>query len=374
MIAFKKIIQLIILTFSLSVFAQEYQFKTIVDLETSSVKSQGQTGTCWSFSTTSFLESEIYRINHRDIDMAEMYLVRATYDKKAWNYVMRQGKTQLSEGGLAHDVINAVASDGLVPQSAFTDIFGNNKIYNHSDVVPAIQKILDAYIKNDVHSKYPHWKRVIDSILDEKIGKKPPSFFFDNKKFTPKEFAAYLKIKPKDYISITSFTHQKPYTKFILNIPDNFSNGSFINVPLDSLVAITKKALKKGYTVALDVDVSEKGFSAKYGLAVLPDTENETEIYKSFTQIYPEKKVNAALRQNEFENYNTTDDHLMHITGIVEDQKGNQYFKVKNSWGNNSARVGNNGFIYMSIPYFRLKTISILLHKEALDSKLHRIE
>jgi bleomycin hydrolase len=368
----KNILKLLILTLSFSVFAQEYQFQPVVDLEASSVKSQGQSGTCWSFSTTSFLESEIYRLNNREIDIAEMYTVRTTYDKKAWNYVMRQGKTQLSEGGLAHDVLNAVAKEGLVPQSAFTDIFGNNKIYNHSQVVPAIKKILDNYIKNDIHSDYPNWQEAIDSILDKQIGEKPTSFTFDNQTFTPKSFATYLKIKPDDYISITSFTHEKPYSKFVLNIPDNFSNGSFYNVPLDKLVEITINAVKKGYTVALDVDVSEKGFSAKYGVAILPDNLND--LNKSFTEIVKEKNVTATYRQQEFENYKTTDDHLMHITGIVKDQKGNQYFKVKNSWGNNSTRVGNNGYIYMSIPYFRLKTISILLHKDALDSNLKLIQ
>jgi bleomycin hydrolase len=235
----KNILKLLILTLSFSVFAQEYQFQPVIDLEASSVKSQGQSGTCWSFSTTSFLESEIYRLNNREIDIAEMYTVRTTYDKKAWNYVMRQGKTQLSEGGLAHDVLNAVAKEGLVPQSAFTDIFGNNKIYNHSQVVPAIKKILDNYIKNDIHSDYPNWQEAIDSILDKQIGEKPTSFTFDNQTFTPKGFATYLKIKPDDYISITSFTHEKPYSKFVLNIPDNFSNGSFYNVPLDKLVEIT---------------------------------------------------------------------------------------------------------------------------------------
>ncbi len=368
----KKIILLLIFSLSISAIAQQYQFKPVVDLEASSVKSQGRSGTCWSFSTSSFLESEIYRINHKNVDIAEMYIVRTTYDKKAWNYVMRQGKIQFGEGGLAHDVIHAVAKDGLVPQSAFTDIFGNDKMYDHSKVVPAIKKILDSYIKNDIHSDYPNWRKAIDSILDQQIGIKPREFVFDNQTFTPKSFAAYLKIKPEDYISITSFTHEKPYTKFVLNIPDNFSNGSFYNLPLDQFVSVTVNALKKGFTVALDVDVSEKGFSARYGLAVIPN--NPDELEKSFTEIVPEKKITPEYRQREFENYNTTDDHLMHITGLVKDQKGNLYFKVKNSWGSNSARVGNNGYIYMSIPYFKLKAISILLHKDALDSNLKIVE
>jgi len=365
----KIITSILLITLTLGLFAQEYQFKTLVDLETSNVKSQGQTGTCWSFSTTSFLESEIQRIMGKNIDIAEMYLVRNTYTDKAWNYVMRQGKAQFSEGGLAHDVINAVATYGLVPQSAYPDIFGTNQVYNHATVIPDLKNILNAYIKNGTNSAYPDWKTSITPILDQQIGKNPNSFIFDNQTFSPALFAEYTKIIPENYISITSFTHEKPYSKFVLNIPDNFSNGSFYNVTLDELEAITFQALKTGYSIALDVDVSEKTFSSKYGLAILPIAGSNPE--KIFTEITPEIEVTEAYRQQEFENFNTTDDHLMHITGIVKDQAGNSYFKVKNSWGESSDRVGNDGYIYLSIPYFRAKTISILLHKDALDKEMN---
>lgn len=360
---------ILILILSWGVYAQEYQFKTSIDLETSNVKNQGQTGTCWSFSTSSFLESEIFRLTGKKVDIAEMYLVRNTYKDKAWDYVMRQGKTQFSEGGLAHDVLNAVATYGLVPQSAFTDVFGNENVYNHSSVVPELKVILDAYIKNDLDSPYPNWQTAITPILDRQIGANPNGFIYDNQTFSAKLFKEYVNIIPENYISITSFTHKKPYSKFVLNIPDNFSNGSFYNVSLDELVGITTQALEKGYSIALDVDVSEKTFSSKYGLAILPIAGTNSE--NIFTEITPEIEVSEAFRQQEFENFNTTDDHLMHITGIVKDQAGNAYFKVKNSWGGSSNRVGNEGYIYMSIPYFRAKAISILLHKDALDKEIN---
>jgi len=364
----KNTIILVLLIFSFSSFGQKYQFKTVQDIETSSVKSQGQTGTCWSFATSSFLESEIFRLTNQHIDIAEMYLVRNTYDKKAWNYVMRQGHIRLSEGGLAHDVIDAVAFGGLVPQSEYTDIFGANKIYNHSAVVPALKKILDVYIKNDKDSKFPDWKKEIASILDKNVGKKPVTFLYKNKSFTPESFATYVKIIPKNYVSLTSFTHEKYYTHFVLNIPDNFSNGSFYNLPLNEFITTITSALENGFSISLDVDVSEKTFSAKYGVATLPKNIDDNQ--KSLTQIVNEKEVDAAFRQHEFENYNTTDDHLMHITGLVKDQKGRTYYKVKNSWGNNSDRVGNNGYIYMSEAYLKSKAISVLLHKDALSPTL----
>ncbi len=349
-------------------WAQEYEFEIVKDLEASSVKSQGRTGTCWSFSTSSFLESEIYRLTEKKIDVSEMYLVRETYEKKAWNYVMRQGKTQLSEGGLAHDVINAVATGGIVPQSEFQDVFGNDKIYNHKGLVPQVKEILDAYIKNDKDSKFPNWKESIAPILDAKVGHKPKSFVYKGTTFTPLEFRDFLKIVPENYISLTSFTHEDYYKEFVLNIPDNFSNGSFYNLPLEELTHIARQAIMNGYSISLDVDVSEPTFSPKEGLAVLPN--NSTQEDNGLTKIVEEVLVTPELRQYEFECYNTTDDHLMHITGLVKDQKGRYYFKVKNSWGSNSERVGNNGYIYMSMPYFKMKTISILLHKNALSLEL----
>lgn len=364
----KIIISLFTLLLSLVSFSQEYQFETVIDLESSTIKSQGHTGTCWSFATSSFLESEIYRISGKQVDISEMYLVRNTYKKKAWNYVMRQGKTQFSEGGLAHDVINAVETYGLVPQSAFTDVFGNEKVYNHESLIPKIKTILDAYIKNDTDSDYPNWQDAIAPLLDKNIGKNPEHFSFEGHTFSPSIFRDFLEIYPEQYISITSFTHEKPYSQFVLNIPDNFSNGRFYNVPLDELVSITNASLKKGFSIALDVDVSEKAFSAKHGVALLPiDTKNTK---AAMEEIIPEITVTAAYRQQEFENYNTTDDHLMHIIGMVKDQEGNLYYKVKNSWGGTSERVGNDGYIYMSIPYFRLKAISILLHSDALDDSM----
>lgn len=354
--------------FSLGIFAQGYRFETLIDLAASKVKSQGQTGTCWSFATTSFLESEIMRITGNQLDISEMFIVRNTYEQKAWNYVMRQGNTRFSEGGLAHDVINTITDFGIVPQSEFTDIFGNDKIYNHNEIVPAVKTILDAYIKNDINSEYPNWKMSIAPLLDKEIGIKTGDFTYKNKKFNPHTFREYLKIEPENYLSLTSFSHEKFFSSFILNIPDNFANGSFYNVPIELLVTIVAEALEKGFTITIDADVSEKTFSSKYGIAVLPKSNDSKEM--SYTKIVTEMEVTQTFRQDEFENFNTTDDHLMHISGLVKDQKGNKYFKVKNSWGNNSKRIGNDGFIYMSIPYFKLKTISILLHKDALSEKI----
>ena len=348
-----------------SIHAQEYKFKTITDLECTQIKSQGKTGTCWSFSTTSFLESEIIRLTGKKIDLSEMFTVRNTYMEKALNYLYRQGKAQFSEGGLGHDVINSVEKFGLVPESIFSGLQIGEEKHNHSELIAVLKSMLDTYIKNPGKQLSPKWKPAVESVLNVYLGEKKETFMFEGKKFTPKSFAEYVKIAPANYITLSSFEHVKKYEPFILNIPDNFSNGFFYNISLDELVSVTEDALKKGYSIELDCDVSEETFSSKEGVAVIPASALDKK--KGLKKIIKEKTITSAYRQAEFENFNTTDDHLMHIVGIVKDQQNNTYFKVKNSWG---TKQGNSGYIYMSIPYFRLKTISILLHKDAISNNL----
>jgi len=366
----KYIFSSIVFFIALTLSAQVYEFTPIIDIEASSVKSQGRTGTCWSFSTSSFIESEIFRKTGKNIDISEMYTVRNIYDDKAWNYVMRQGKSQFSEGGLAHDVINSIRKNGIVPESVFSGIKLNGKVYNHGNVIPAMKIVLDDYIKNDKDSKHPNWKRHIKKLLNSEIGKKPTNFTYEGIEFTPKSFAKSIKINADEYVTLTSYSHVPFYKNFILSIPDNFSNGSMLNLPLNKFITTINYALKNGYTIALDVDVSEETFSAKHGIAVLPKKDKNNSLSK--LEIVPEKEVTQAYRQQEFENYNTTDDHLMHIVGVVKDQKGNRYYKIKNSWGGDSARIGNHGYIYMSVPYFKMKTISILVNKNALPKSIQK--
>ena len=350
---------------------QKYEFSTVIDIEASAVKSQGNTGTCWSFSASSFLESEIFRDSGEMVDISEMFNVRNTYNAKAWAYIMRQGKIQFSEGGLAHDVLNSVKLNGLMPESAYNGLLDDVKKHDHEKIVPELQKVLDAYIKNDQNSKYTNWKFAVDSILNLHLGTPPAEFKYNEKQYTSKSFLKMTKINPNNYITLTSFLHQPFQSEFILNIPDNFSNGSFYNIPLDQLVEEVDNALKKGYTLALDCDVSEKTFSSKYGIAVIPNEDSKNE--RSLTYVVEEEIINPEFRQSEFENFNTTDDHLMHIIGLVKDQNGTEYYKVKNSWGTNSNRIGNDGYIYMSKAFFKLKTISVMVHKDALSKNLKTI-
>jgi bleomycin hydrolase len=345
--------------------AQKYEFQTVTDLEALPVISQGTTGTCWSFSASSFLESEIIRLTGKKIDLSEMYQVRNTYPKKAENYILRQGKTQFGEGGLAHDVINSAADFGLVPNSAYSGLNGTYENHNHAEMVSVMESMLKTYVDNPAKKLSPNWKNAISAILDVYIGKNPSEFTFEGVKYTPKSFLTMTKINPSAYVTITSFTHAPNYKSFILNIPDNFANGSFYNLPLNEFISNIDNALANGYTVELDCDVSEPTFSGKSGVAVIPASDDDTKTILS--EIKPEKNITPEFRQQEFDNLTTTDDHLMHIVGKMKDQKGNIYYKVKNSWGTDEKRVANGGYVYMSVPYMKLKAISVLVHKDALQ-------
>ncbi len=351
--------------FSTTLFAQQaYQFTTVIDLEATPVISQGRTGTCWSFSSISFLESEIIRLTGKQIDLSEMYTVRNTYPKKAENFVMRQGKAQFGEGGLAHDVINSVAAYGLVPQSAYSGLLANELKHNHAELAAVLSAMVKTYADNPGKKLSKKWSKAIDAVLSVYMGENPTTFSYEGRQYNPQEFLEMTKIVPEDYVTITSFTHAPFYSEFILNIPDNWSYEDFYNVPLDEMMLVIDNALENGFTVELDCDVSERTFSSKDGVAVIPkDSENNI---KALQGIYPEMNVSQQYRQDEFENFTTTDDHLMHITGIIRDQNGTKYYKVKNSWGTDESRVANGGYVYFSEAYMRLKTISITIHKDAV--------
>lgn len=356
---------------SYTLAAQEnYKFNKVIDLDATTVISQGRTGTCWSFATTSYLESEIIRLTGKHIDISEMYNVRYTYPVKAENYIMRQGKAQFSEGGLAHDVFNSIRKNGLVPNSAYSGLLAGKTTHNHAEMVAVLTSMVNTYVDNPGRSLSKNWRQSIDAVLDIYLGKPVTEFTYEGKKYTPQSFLAMTKIHPEDYISITSFSHEAFNKSFILNIPDNFSNGSFYNLPLDKMMATIDYALENGFTVDLDCDVSEPTFSSSNGVAVIPEDPNNNK--NALTGIYPEKNITQEYRQQEFENYSTTDDHLMHITGMLTDQNGTKYYKVKNSWGTNPYRNANEGNVYFSESYMRLKAISITLHKDGLSKNIRR--
>ncbi len=339
-----------------------YQFTIDKKVECTEVKSQDRTGTCWSFATASFLESEMIRKGKGTHDLSEMYVVRNTYRDKAKNYVLRQGKANFSQGSLSHDLIRVAKRHGIVPESIYSGKLEGEEKHDHSEMEAVLKGMLDGVLKRKRLS--PKWAKAFDCVVDTYLGEIQEEFTYNGKTYTPKSFANEMEINPNDYISITSYTHQPFYESFVLEIPDNYSNGSFYNVPLDELQAIVDNAIKNGFSVAWDGDVSEKGFSAKNGIAVLPKDEKRKDLFETPGD---EVKVTQQMRQETFESYATTDDHLMHLTGISKDQKGNQYYVIKNSWGELSDY---KGYLHMSSAYFELKTVAVMVHKDAIPSSI----
>lgn len=357
----------VIALFNMAVLAQVTDagkgFTTVYYNAYTPVKSQGQTGTCWSFSTTALLESQLLKDKLGSVDLSEMFTVRNIYVEKARNYLMRQGTAQFSEGSLGHDVIRAVATYGAMPEQAYPGLTDGQTNHNHSALVKELKSYLDSMLTIKPLPSY--WQTGFETILDKHLGKLPGAFTYDDKIYTPQSFAKeVMKFKADDYINITSFTHKPYYSSFIIDVPDNFSNGSYYNIPLDEMMQAVKDALKNGYTVMWDADVSNNGFGQQNGFALnlIPGKK-----YDYFNSATPEEKWDATTRQNLFENLTTQDDHLMQITGISLSKEGKTFFTVKNSWGN----VGPfNGLIYVSEAYFAINTISLVLPKAALSGSL----
>jgi len=329
------------------------------------VKNQGQTGTCWSFSTTSLLESQLLKNSKSNINLSEMFTVRNIYLDKATNYIMRQGAAQLGEGGLGHNVIEAISKYGAVPEEAYSGLLANQQVYDHSKLVGELKTYLDSILKHK--PLIPQWQKAVEQILDKYMGTAPDKFNFEGKEFTAKTFAAeVLKFNASDYVNLTSFTHKPFYEPFIIDIPDNFSNGSYYNIPMEELIKITKEAINSGFTVLWDADVSNSGFRQKKGMAMYIDPVIKVAA-DSFTADMPEAYWNPSIRQRLFENLTTQDDHLMHITGLVKTKEGKEFFTVKNSWGN----IGPyNGLIEVSESYFAINTISLVMPKAAMSKEI----
>jgi bleomycin hydrolase len=351
-------------TWSQSDEAPLYTFKSLVDLTATTVKDQCQTGTCWSFSTTSFLESEAARISGEVVDLSEMASVRYTYPLKAEMYLRHHGLHQFGPGSLCHDVLNAMGSFGVVPEFAFTGLDKGEAEYNHGEFDAVLAAAVKAMSEQRVLSD--DWRDAVDGICDAYLGKLPSSFQFEGTTYTPTSFRDHLGLSASNYVSLTSFTHHEFGESFVLEVPDNFSRGTFLNLPIRDLARVVQNALEKGYTVAWDADVSEKGFSFRNGMALMPAEGQKAELWKSVVE---EEKVTQESRQEAFEAHVTTDDHLMHIVGLAEDQNGETYFVIKNSWGGANPYGGRQ---YISMAYFKAKTIAVTMHRDAVRTKKSR--
>jgi bleomycin hydrolase len=357
---------------------EKYVFTKGISLPVTQVKDQSASGTCWSYATTSFIESELLRMTKDTFDLSEMFFVRKAYETKSLQYIRLHGTANFGQGGQAHDVMNVIRKYGMITDAAYSGLANGQTKPSHAELEAVLTAMVGAISKNPAGKLSPEWMNAISGVLDVYLGKVPDAF--GTPLTSPSEFAK--KINPDDYIEITSYSHHPYYSSFTLEIPDNWSGDPYHNVPLDELVQVMDYALSKGYTVAWDGDVSDKGFSHKNAVAIirevsienmaatersnwdkLSEKERRAQFY-TFEKPVPEKNITPEIRQAAFDNFSATDDHLMHITGTVTDQNGKRYFRTKNSWAADSNTDG--GYLNMSEAYVRLNTIAIMIHKDGL--------
>lgn len=385
----KLLISVAVFAFAIASFAQApgYEFTTVVSHKATPVKDQSSTGTCWCFATASFIESELLRMGKGEYDLSEMFIVRQKYMNQMEDNYLRRGKGNIGEGSLAHTFKNAYKQVGIVPEEAYSGLIDGNKEHNHGALSRYFKALVDANIASK--KRTPQYYALINNLFDTYLGKLPEKFTYKGKEYTPQSFTESLGLNMDDYIELTSFTHKPYYEMFSPEVPDNWENQPMYNLPLDELIETIDYALNKGYTVCWDGDVSEQGFSFKNGIAINPQVEDVKdysttdrarfekmpkyqrmdEVFK-FEHPYPEINVTPEIRQDGYEKFVTTDDHLMHITGIVKDQNGTKYYITKNSWGAESNKSG--GYLNMSESYVRAKTICVMVHKDSLPKELKK--
>lgn len=345
-----------------------YQFTEVVRIPVTSVKNQNASGTCWCFATTSFLEAELLREGKGEYDLSEMFTVRYNYYERLNDNYLRRGKGNIGEGSIAHMALKVIDKYGIVPQSAYLGINYDSPLPDHRELGTYIAAIAGASV--ELRQRSPEYFELQDALFDIYMGKIPENFEYEGKEYTPISFRDMLGIDIDDYVEITSFSHHPFYQEVPLEIPDNWDHELLYNLPLDDMMAVIDNALNNGYTVCWDGDVSEQGYVfMPTGVAVLPaDPRTDMQTIAASGSIIEEVEyVDQAMRQAGFESFTTTDDHLEHITGIATDPAGTRYYITKNSWG---ERGPFDGYHYMSEKYVRAKTVSILVHKDAIPSDI----
>ena len=365
------------------------QFTVVKENPITSIKNQNRAGTCWCYSSLAFIESELLRMGKGEYDFSEMFLVHNTYLDRADKAVRTHGDVSFAQGGSFYDVIYGMEAFGLVPEAEMRPgVMYGMTLSNHNELTAVSDAVVAAIAKGRLRNLQSSpdgemlWKKAIEAIHDIYLGERPEKFTYNGVEYTPKSFYDSLGLNASDYVSLTSYTHHPFYTSFALEIPDNWRWAQSYNLPIDELMEVFDYAIMNGYTIAWGSDVSEDGFTRE-GTAILPDVEKAaTELdgsdmakwlkmteaeRKSKPMAVEQKWVSQQERQLAYDNRETTDDHGMQIYGIAKDQKGTEYYMVKNSWGEAGTY---KGIWYASKAFVRYKTMNIIVHKDAIPAQI----
>ncbi len=346
----KKIILVIVFSALAATVSAQDKSKTFFTVKgnlITEVKDQHRSGTCWCYATLGFIESEILRTSGRNFDLCEMFVVNHDYMDGATHHVRMHGLSDFTEGGSADDVFDVIRNHGICPEEAMPlpGTLCGDTLANFTKFFPMLSEKVKAYASTKEKHPDPAWKTDVQELIDSHVGKCPESFEYKGKTYTPQEFAQTLGIDWDNYISLTSFTHHPFYQDFVIEAPYKWRLKPSYNIPIDSLMNVLDKALMNRYCVVWGGDVS--GNFGYDGVAELPQGVIPTQ----------------QLRQQQFDDWTFTYDHVMLIYGIARDKTGKKYYMVKNSWGNH----GNyKGTWYMSADYVKLNTTYIYLCKDAI--------
>ena len=360
----------------------EYEFTTIKENPVTSIKNQYRSGTCWCFSALSFIESEILRTKGIETDLSEMFVVGKSYRDRAIKYVRLDGHLNFAAGSSFGDVLHVINDYGIVPQEAMPGFNYGTTMPEHNEIDAALKGYVSAIAKNPNRTLSTAWVNGFDGIVAAYFGEYPETFVVDGKEYTPESYREFLGINYDDYVNISSFTHHPFYEPFIIEVCDNWRWDSAYNLPMDEMMEVMYNAIDKGYTIAWGSDVSEKGFT-RDGLAVMPVEEKkaaagsdqerwvgkaaEEQKEEVKAELPQEMTITQEMRQDGYDRKTTTDDHGMHIYGVAQDQNGNKYSMVKNSWGEAGKY---KGIWYASDAFVRYKTLNIVVHKDALPKHI----
>lgn len=389
----KQLLFMAMAVLSVGMSAQEHEekkdsgfvFTTVKENPITSIKDQNQSGTCWCFSTLSFLESELMRMGKGEHDLCEMFVVHKTMEDRAAQTVRTHGDVSFSQGGSFYDVLYCMENYGIVPQEAMPEpgtLYGDT-LPNHNEVDLVATAFVKALATSNLKKLSPVWKQAFCGIYDAYLGKCPEKFTYQGKEYTPKTYMESLGLHPEDYISLTSYTHHPFYKPFVIEVQDNWRWSQSYNLPIDELMEVFDYAINNGYTIAWGSDVSEAGFT-RNGIAVMPDMKNAADLtgsdaarwlgltpsqkrMEALTKPSPEMKITQEMRQEAYDNWETTDDHGMQIYGIAKDQTGKEYYMVKNSWGDAGKY---KGIWYASKAFVAYKTMNIVVHKDAVPKAI----
>lgn len=363
-----------------------YQITDDVEVPHTIVQNQASSGTCWCFAGTGFVEAEILRKYDVKLNLSEMYFVRWAYAKKFDRFVQMHGVTNLSCGGEVIDVLYALTDAGMITDEAYPGFMEGFTRHNHGE----LQKTIEGYAKTVTQKSsgrilYETYPKALKGILDAYLGEVPEEFEYNGAKYNPKSFAEKYALDLNEYVQFASFTDKEMYKPFNIMIPDNWTNTPSYNMPFDEMMAELDNALNNGYTVGWAQDVSDKGFSRKAGVAIVPTDdvnairESNPKAFKkmtdaevlekqySFEYLMPEKEVTEEMHQIAYNDWSTGDDHSMLIVGIAHDQNGTKYYKVKNSWGETGPY---SGYWYCSEQFVKLHTVFFTVNKAAFSDAM----